>query len=219
MILPALPFSPSMSSKLVMYFSGQQDMFWHDVEWAGATANAQLRWGSNVMGWKGMMASASYTQAVTPQLSLGAEAGLQMNMTTPVSAAVFKYDRPADTWLGGLKSHAQPLQAAGDDGLAELSVQYHRKVVPERVNVGCSLAMIPKAMHVASSFGAELQLHQSTVSTAFTPSQGRITTSVQSKMQQGINMSLVAEGNFGQQNPQTGETSDAFKFGFGFTVG
>lgn len=61
-------------------------MFWHDVEYAGRASNTQFRWGSNVMGWQGKMCSFGYTQAVTPALHLGAEAGLMNDLATPTSA-------------------------------------------------------------------------------------------------------------------------------------
>jgi hypothetical protein len=42
-IMPALPFNKGMASKFILYLSGQNDMFWHDVEYAGGTSNWQVR--------------------------------------------------------------------------------------------------------------------------------------------------------------------------------
>ena len=41
--MPALPFNKGMASKFILYLSGQNDMFWHDVEYAGGTSNWQVR--------------------------------------------------------------------------------------------------------------------------------------------------------------------------------
>lgn len=219
-IAPSLPaIDPRVSSKLILYFGSQNDMLWHDVECAGATCNTQLRWGLNVMGWQGLMAHFAYTQAVTPALSLGAEAGLQNGLTTPTGAATFKYDQPEDTWIGSVKTHAQPVASASEPGIGEASVQYHRKVVKDRVNLAASLTAVPQMGALQSAFGAEFALQQSTVSTAWVPSQGKLSTVVACKLNQGLNMNFSLEGAFGQQNPQTGEKADAFKFGYGLQIG
>jgi hypothetical protein len=61
-----------------------------------------------------------------------------------------------------LKSHCQPCQP-GDPNAHEATLQYHRKVVKDRVNLGASLHVVPGMMHAQAAFGAEFQLHQSTV--------------------------------------------------------
>lgn len=215
-IVPKL--GEGVSSKLILYMSGKNDMFFHDVEFAGETLNAGFRWGNNVMGWQGPMCQVSYTQAVSPQLSLGAEAQLLNGLATPASTVTAKYDTPDDTWVGTLKSHFQPC-GEGEDGMAELNLLYHRKVVKERVNLAAGLQVVPGAMHAASSFGAEFALHQSTVSTAWQPAQGHLQTTVTVKHNQAMQMTLSAEAFFGQQNPQTGEKADAFRFGYGLSLG
>jgi hypothetical protein len=196
----------------------QGDMFWHDVEYAGDTYNTQFRWGSNVMGWQGKMAQFAYTQAITPSLSMGAQLGLQNNFTTPISETSFKYNRASDATTIGYKSHLQPCQA-GEEGMMELSFGYHRKVVKDRVNLAAQLSVVPQAMHAATTFGAEFQLHQSTVNTSFCPSAGKLATTVQAKLGQGMNMSFSLEGVFDQVNPQTGASSDNFRFGCGLSLG
>lgn len=217
-IVPSMPFNKKLASKLILYFSGANDMFWHDVEYAGDTCNTQLRWGNNVMGWQGKMAQVSYTQAVTPALMLGAEAGLANGLVTPTGAVSFKVDRDDDAWIGTLKSHAQPVEAGGDS-LAEATVHYHRKVVKDRVNLAASLTVIPAAMQAQSTFGAEFQLHQSTVSTCFTPGAGKVSTVVAARLNPGMSMSFSADATLGQQNPQTGEKSDGFRFGYALSLG
>jgi hypothetical protein len=107
-IIPSMPFDKKVSSKLILYFSGPNDMFWHDVEYAGPTFNTQFRWGNNVMGWQGKMAQLAYTQAVSPTLMLGAEAGLMNGLLTPTCAGTMKLDRERDAWIATVKSHAQP---------------------------------------------------------------------------------------------------------------
>jgi hypothetical protein len=216
-ILPTLPFNKNMSSKLILYF-GQGDMFWNDIDYNGDTFNTQFRWGANVMGWQGKMAHFAYTQAITPTLSLAAACGLQNDLTSPTSETSIKLDRQNDCMIAGYKSHMQPCQK-GEDGMMEVNLAYHRKVVKDRVNLAASLQLIPMAMHAASTFGAEFQLHQSTVNTSFCPSAGKLATTVQSKLSQGMNMSFSLEGIFGQQNPQTGEKADAFRFGCGLSLG
>ena len=93
------------------------------------------------------------------------------------------------------------------------------QVVKDRVNLAASLSAQPLAGHASSSFGAEFALHQSTVSTAFHPSQGKVSTVVASKLSQGISLSVSADAIFGQQDPQSGALSDAFKFGYGLSLG
>jgi hypothetical protein len=41
-IVPSMPFHKAISSKLILYFSEQNDMFWNDVEYAGGTSNWQV---------------------------------------------------------------------------------------------------------------------------------------------------------------------------------
>jgi hypothetical protein len=218
-ICPSVWFvNKKLASKVILYFSGQNDMFWHDVEYAGPSFNTQLRWGNNVMGWQGKSAQLSYTQAVSPTFAMGAEAGLMSGLVVPTCAGTVKLDREHDTWIGTLKSHMQPC-GAGEDGQVEAAVHYHRKVVKDRVNLAASLTMVPLMMQAQSSFGAEFQLHQSTVATTCVPGQGKVATTVTSKLNQGMNMTLSAEAIFGQQNPQTGEKADAFRFGYGLSLG
>mmetsp|Transcript_79805 Transcript_79805/g.159357 ORF Transcript_79805/g.159357 Transcript_79805/m.159357 type:complete len:354 (-) Transcript_79805:223-1284(-) len=207
-----------LASKLILYFSGPNEMFWHDIEYTGPSYNTQMRWGNNVMGWQGKMAQASYTQAVSPTVMLGAEAGLMNGLLTPTCAGTFKVDRENDTWIGTVKTHAQPC-GVGEDGQLEASAHYHRKVVKDRVNLAASLTTVPLAGQAQAAFGAEFQLHQSTVATSCVPGQGKVATVVSAKINQGMNLSFSAEAIFGQQNQQTGEKADSFRFGYGLSLG
>lgn len=218
-IVPSLPFNKALASKLILYFSGPNDMFWNDVEYSGGSSNWQFRWGNNVMGWQGPLAQLAYTQAVTPRFSLGAEAGLANGLATPTWASCFKYERPSDAWLGVVKSHVQPAQAAGEDAAQEATLHYHRKVVKDRVNLAASLQVVPKMMHAQASFGAEFQLHQSTVQTACAPGAGKLSTVVSAKLSPGLAMTLSADATLGQVDQQTGAKADAFKFGYGLSLG
>jgi len=201
-----------------MYLTGQNDMFWHDVEYNGETVCTQFRWGNNVMGWQGKMAQLSYAQAVTPALSLGAEAGLMNDFSTPTASMSFKYDVPSEAWMGITKSHAQPA-AANEGGVREFTMHYHRKVMKDRLNLGTSLTFIPAAMHTSCAVGAEIRLHQSTVATTFSPSTNKLSTTIDVKLQPTINFKLSAEAVFGGVNQQTGEKSDSYRFGYGLSVG
>jgi hypothetical protein len=207
-----------MSSKVILCLSSNMDMFWHDVEYSGENFNTQFRWGQNVMSWQGKMAQFTYTQAITPNLMLGAEGGLNNNLLTPTNAVMAKYDTPSETLVGSLKSHCQPCQP-GEDGIRELNLHYLRKVVKDRVSLATSLTVIPAALqHSSCVLGAEFQLHQSSVSTSFSPTHNKLTTVVQTKLPNKINFTLSAEGVFGAQNEQGG-VSDNFRFGYGLSVG
>ena len=120
--------------------------------------------------------------------------------------------------MGSVKSHCQPSQP-GEPNAQEVSLHYHRKVVKDRVNLAASLVTIPTMMHAQAAFGAEFQLHQSTVQTSVMPGAGKLATVVSAKLSPGLSMSLSADAALGQADPQTGAQSDAFKFGYGLSLG
>ena len=192
-------------------------MAWLDVEYMGRSMNAQCRMGRNVQGWQGTMGQVSYVQWVTPALTLGVEAGLNSGLTVPTSAFTVKYDKPRETAALTYKSHMQP-SSPGEGGMSELTMLYHRQVVPDRLNLATMVTIVPMAMQAAASIGAEFQLHQSTVSTAYSLSSSKITSTLQSKIIPSVMFSASGEVMFGAQS-QTGEKSDAYKFGFGLSIG
>ena len=94
---PTLPFNKKMGSKMVFVMGPSQEMVWGDVEYAGDSFNTQVRTGYNVMGWKGPMLQMSYTQTLTPRLSMGAEIGHQAGVVMLPFALTGKFDMAHDT--------------------------------------------------------------------------------------------------------------------------
>jgi hypothetical protein len=220
---PALPFNKSMGAKMVFVMGPQQDMVWGDAEYTGDSFNTQARMGLNVMGWKGPMMQMSYTQTLNPRLSLGAEIAHQAGAVVSPFALTGKFDTAHDTSILMLKTHAQPVQNASDQAMPALDAHYVRKVVPDRVSLGATLSVLPAAMQTSCVFGAEFQLHQSTVSTAIDPSGGKLSTTVRAKLAPQVGIDFSGEMTYGVQgqNPQTGapSTSDEYRFGMGLALG
>lgn len=181
-MVPSVPFiHRNLGGKIIMYNFGPNGFFWHDTEYAGDTFNVQFKWGNNVSQWQGLMAQVAYTQAVTPRVSLGAEAGLMNGLVTPTSAVSVKRETPEDCFVGAWKSHCQPI-AAGEQAVGELALHYHRKVLKDRLNLATNLSFVPAAMQATCVFGAEFQLHGSTVSTTFSPTSNTLATVIESKL-------------------------------------
>lgn len=55
--------------------------------------------------------------------------------------------------------------------------------------------------------------------TACTPGAGKLSTVVSAKLSPGLSMALSADAALGQVDPKTGAKSDAFKFGYGLSLG
>ena len=219
---PTLPFMKQMGSKLIFVMNPANDMVWGDMEYAGETFNAQLRTGLNVMQWKGPMAHFSYTQALTPRFALGAEIGHQGGAIACPFALTGKFDTFHDTSIVTLRSHAAPMQSPNDTNIASIDAHYVRKVVPDRVSLGASLSLQTSGQ-TSCVFGAEFQLHQSTISTALDLSNGKLSTMVASKLAPQVGLNFSGDMVYGVpgQNQQTGGpmTSDDYRFGVGLALG
>lgn len=142
-------------------------MAWADVGYENDNCTLSFRLGNNVPNNRvvapvpGTALGLSYTQAVTPRWSLGGEAHYNMTPGSAQVAATAKYNTPEWLAVGTWQSVPQD-----DVNMSVLTLQYLKKVLPNRVRLGAELMVIPANLHMDASFGAEFQLHQGTVQTS-----------------------------------------------------
>lgn len=204
---------------VVMDAEGKNDMIWGDVDSGGETWNSQFRLGHNFQGIPGVVVGTSYSQAITPFLSMAGEGQVFTKQMTTSGTLTGKYNTPK---YAGTLTLMQPPPA--QEGQATvITAGYLRKVTENRVNVGTELVMNVPTMDTQAVLGIEFQLKQSKISTSIDTS-GKICSCLEAKGSQlGSSpvpaFSLSAEVHYGGAQDQQGQPQDSWKVGYGLHIG
>ncbi|CAM9700862.1 unnamed protein product [Phaeothamnion confervicola] len=161
-----------------------------DFNYTGATCAGQLQVG------KGPHVAASFNQAVTQQLALGADTTVNLEQNVAQSSYGLKYGR--DGWFcTGLYNNGT-MQAR--------EAQYVRRVVPNRVTLATTLtAPLAKPGQAQFLLGSEFQLKQSRFN-ATVDGTGKIDVTLECQLLPTLSLTLTGQLNHAE---------DKHRFGYG----